>query len=860
MKKRTIFMLLTVALILTVILNLAGCKNNDPDGSSSHSETTDEYEPSESTAISSDDQPKDPDSSAPSDQTDKESEPADSTKEPGTESQSASEDDTKKPDTESEAESSNESTSPAESDTAREPDTSDESVTETETEAPHEHQYSKQVFPPDCTNSGYTLYTCTVCGNSYKDNYTPANGHKLTSKTVEEATCRKAGKTLTTCANCDYKSEEVIPLKAHTFGEWQCVNPAGNGTRGLNKRICSMCSIAEYQDIPALIFKLKATSFIQNNVYSAFEKYNSFASPKFLIPGLGESMVPQGMDIWDDKNVILVSGYFSSNDVSPCSVLVGIDMDTGKFAREYYLKNADGSNYTGHAGGVAITSKNLFISDGGKLHRIPLESIEKVGLQGELKIVETIKVPVRASFCNYSGGYLWVGDFYYETSYPTDEFRHMKNNAGKTYYAWSVGYKLDPKTENEFSAEAWNTSLDYATPDVICSIDEKIQGFTVVSSEYIALSQSYGRKNNSKIYLYENVLGKTPDKQVTLNGKQVPLWFLDTTVKSKSYTAPPMSEGLASKNGKLYILYESGADKYRNDGGKYPTDRIWVMNTATNTEGANLRIMTNNVWDNKNNLPAWKDIGEDCSEEARSQGFALVYTEYLPDVVNFQEMSPTMVELILKHMKDAGVNYSLLSYASTTPKDDTCIIYNPETVTLIESGHHIYEYGSNKNSKSYTWGLFKLKSNGKRFISLSTHLWWKSEANEPGSDELRRRQAAEVVALADELIAKYDCPFFVQGDFNTKTTSTAFKEFLNGNFEMCYRAATKEKDSLRGHHKCDSSGYSNSMYSGTYLDTAIDHMLVKNKGTSEVLSFIHIVLDFYYKLSDHFPLYIDVAL
>ena len=83
---------------------------------------------------------------------------------------------------------------------------------------------------------------------------------------------------------------------------------------------------------------------------------------------------------------------------------------------------------------------------------------------------------------------------------------------------------------------------------------------------------------------------------------------------------------------------------------------------------------------------------------------------------------------------------------------------------------------------------------------------------------------------------------------------------MNGIFEMCYKSATKEKDSLRGHHKCDSSGYSNSMYSGTYLDTAIDHMLVKNKGTSEVLSFIHIVLDFYYKLSDHFPLYIDVAL
>ena len=37
-------------------------------------------------------------------------------------------------------------------------------------------------------------------------------------------------------------------------------------------------------------------------------------------------------------------------------------------------------------------------------------------------------------------------------------------------------------------------------------------------------------------------------------------------------------------------------------------------------------------------------------------------------------------------------------------------------------------------------------------------------------------------------------------------------------------------------------------------------MLVRGLGTSKVLTFGHILPDFYYTLSDHFPVYIDVEL
>jgi hypothetical protein len=43
---------------------------------------------------------------------------------------------------------------------------------------PCEHEYGEGVVTdPTCTEEGYTTYTCTICGGSYKDNETEATGH-----------------------------------------------------------------------------------------------------------------------------------------------------------------------------------------------------------------------------------------------------------------------------------------------------------------------------------------------------------------------------------------------------------------------------------------------------------------------------------------------------------------------------------------------------------------------------------------------------------------------------------------------------------------------------------------------------------
>lgn len=44
-------------------------------------------------------------------------------------------------------------------------------------EKPHEHNYVANITPPTCTNQGYTTYVCSVCDDTYIDDFVSATGH-----------------------------------------------------------------------------------------------------------------------------------------------------------------------------------------------------------------------------------------------------------------------------------------------------------------------------------------------------------------------------------------------------------------------------------------------------------------------------------------------------------------------------------------------------------------------------------------------------------------------------------------------------------------------------------------------------------
>ena len=80
------------------------------------------------------------------------------------------------------------------------------------------HSYKAVVTAPDCVNGGYTTYTCTVCGDSYKDNYTEATDHNYVGVETKAPTCGETGVMTYTCSACgDSYTEEIAATGAHEY-------------------------------------------------------------------------------------------------------------------------------------------------------------------------------------------------------------------------------------------------------------------------------------------------------------------------------------------------------------------------------------------------------------------------------------------------------------------------------------------------------------------------------------------------------------------------------------------------------------------------------------------------------------------
>ncbi|MBR3589336.1 MAG: hypothetical protein IKL16_07205 [Clostridia bacterium] len=114
------------------------------------------------------------------------------------------------------------------------------------------HSYDAVVTAPTCTDEGYTTYTCSVCGDSYEDDYVDATGHSYGDWVVVDATCTEKGLKTKTCACGDFVSE-VISAKGHTEGEWKVTKEAGVGVAGEETLFCAVCdAVLDTKEIPAI--------------------------------------------------------------------------------------------------------------------------------------------------------------------------------------------------------------------------------------------------------------------------------------------------------------------------------------------------------------------------------------------------------------------------------------------------------------------------------------------------------------------------------------------------------------------------------------------------------------------------------
>ncbi|MCH3940024.1 MAG: hypothetical protein LKK16_00400 [Bacteroidales bacterium] len=283
------------------------------------------------------------------------------------------------------------------------------------------------------------------------------------------------------------------------------------------------------------------------------------------------------------------------------------------------------------------------------------------------------------------------------------------------------------------------------------------------------------------------------------------------------------------------------------------------------TEGCNLRILDDNIWDYSQDTipPAWQSLGVDCRDDVRSKGFARLVRDHMPDVFTIQEYSEHMHQRLYPLLRQYG--YEIADTGSDGHWNNTPIYYLPEKLTLKYDNYVLYTPStwSNHGSKSYTAVVFTHNQSGKDFAVLNTHLWWKSDKAQSGSTYARAAQVNLMLAEGEIIREKYNCPIFVTGDMNCEEDTLPIRQWLDAGYIPCYRAATIYGNQDNGHHICGpKDGFSVlSRRKGPERSKgAIDHCFIYNASLTQVRVFDCIQSDYLVQLTDHYPNLIDIEL
>ena len=111
-----------------------------------------------------------------------------------------------------------------------------------------EHVYTETVVAAKCEEQGYTLYSCTKCGNGYYDNYTPALTHVWKVTETKAATCEAQGYTHSTCNLCGEVKTDNSPALGH---KWLAGNVNMNeDNTAVVAYSCSVCNETKTETVP----------------------------------------------------------------------------------------------------------------------------------------------------------------------------------------------------------------------------------------------------------------------------------------------------------------------------------------------------------------------------------------------------------------------------------------------------------------------------------------------------------------------------------------------------------------------------------------------------------------------------------
>ena len=283
-------------------------------------------------------------------------------------------------------------------------------------------------------------------------------------------------------------------------------------------------------------------------------------------------------------------------------------------------------------------------------------------------------------------------------------------------------------------------------------------------------------------------------------------------------------------------------------------------------DDANLRILVDNIWDySAETLPkAWEEAGIDCRDKHRAPQFAQLTRAYMPDVLALQEYNIHMHREFYPLIQAYG--YEIAYDSGDGPWNNTPIFYQKDSMELKEVNYHLFtpEQWCNAGTKSFASAVFRHKKNGRLFALINAHLWWKSDKAQPGSTMARAAQIRLIMAEAEIIRQKHDCPIFVVGDMNSEEPSVPIQQFIQEGYVPCYKVATVSTNHDNGHHVCGPTEVGrreSRRKSGTREVGAIDHCLLYNAKTGDEVKVFDCLQPYFTVLiTDHYPNLIDANL
>ena len=299
--------------------------------------------------------------------------------------------------------------------------------------------------------------------------------------------------------------------------------------------------------VAAAVIGVAALALIGVNAYVrvAYAPFYEAATDEFPLPGLDAGFVPQDLDYLDEAGAWLFSGYQAKDGPSP---LYRRDAD-GTVAR-LTVALPDGSSYQGHGSAVTSTDDYVLLAQEGGYLVLDAREVAAAPDGAALQPVGSVEMDFSPAFMNVEDGTLYAGDFYFPGDYETPAHHRIVTPDGTENPAVIYAYPASDAGRFGFAERA----------ERVYSIPAMVQGVAVTADGQMVLSCSYGLRSS---HLLAFDLGRTTvDGAFVADGATVPLYALDSRSLAADLKAPPMTEGIESHDGLVYVSEESACSKY----------------------------------------------------------------------------------------------------------------------------------------------------------------------------------------------------------------------------------------------------------------------------------------------------------